>query len=542
MDIKLESDLLEFRLKDKKIKRSKKKLEKIEYPNIKKYKEAIKWINDNNEGYVNLYEPKNYIKSFREIDDKKVIDYYLQKQKINVQFNFDNIIINNREYPSIIDEYNFNKKYPNLHGKNIFWHQFLNPIKPYFKNKKIIKKITFFPFNSPDRGFIEKELTNFFDNKKIIKSYIFSFNQRIGEKYDFKIFPSVVLGDINNEKLSNKFNKQTLKKVKFDYAYILLRRTFKDPIEVEKKRDIEGRKEKYLLPSTINIINFLLNHSNKNACYLLYYYEGFSVEFINYLCYLSQYFDKIRIFKKIHDQSVYLNLWINLLGYNGKKVKEYNSKNNYIKNYQELLYKFKIFNESNQNFYINFYYNIKKEKPKIEDFSFESLIPKIILFIENNKFPLNPVYNSKLQEYSDLTLNDMNKFVSVYYNYSIFDSYTELNIKKNNWILLSILLGKQNDRIMNYYLLGSNNKLELEKDYGLEDNLYILNSLNFIPNKTNIINKNTFLIITDNIDTKTLYKYIKKAKIIMIKKDKNLPFEDYKIIDKSENYYYLMKN
>jgi len=106
----------------------------------------------------------------------------------------------------------------------------------------------------------------------------------------------------------------------------------------------------------------------------------------------------------------------------------------------------------------------------------------------------------------------MNKFVSIYYNYNIFDSYTELNIKNNNWILLSILLGKQNNRIMNYYLFGDKNQLELEKDYGLEDNLYILNSLNFIPNKTNIINKNTFLIITDNIDKITYIKIFKKKK------------------------------
>jgi hypothetical protein len=343
-----------------------------------------------------------------------------------------------------------------------------------------------------------------------------------------------------------KLEKKNLNKVPddlyFDLGMVLNRKA-------DKKED-----EKIIFPRFKAASEFLLEHSKEGACYVLYYQDGFYGEFMNFCGYLSQYFKKINIHRFLIKQDIGIHLWVKCYEYIPQAFIAYQSKRNYTN--EKLLMDMKIWNQININYFINEYNMTKNFIKSKRKFDFNEMIGKIQLYLENLHYPINVIYNDQLEIHKDISLDDMNKFVEIYYKNEKIKNIVEYQIRQKNWLILSGLLNQLNENykinkkeerklLFQWIEKKKTERMDIEM---VEDAFIEVSSLPIEIKKIHsekelkMGEKENLLIIHDNLEKDEIYKYLEKCNICMIKKDVKMPFKGYYFYDKSENYYYLKKN
>ena len=523
---------------------TKKKLSKLNYPNLKTYYElAEKILGTGDENKKNnkenplklldsLLQPNFYCHfSKKRTDEKKDI---LEKHGLKIEWKESTFQINDKIYPNIINNYLFqlnNQKY----GDNIYYYQLFYDFIPILKKKKIIYSLGTWHKEDiqpmvmgkfPPLEYLKN--TGEFKNN-IFKIYQLFYHSKKNQEFNLHFFPSTILSNYKS-----KYLKKYKENVKFDLTYIFIR----------KKDDNLYTDNDLLLNRFQDIQNFILQHLNPHACCLFYLFEGFSEEYMNIIAFMTQYFKKIRIFRTTHSAQRRIHLWIQCFDYQPKKkFIEYKKSINFLE--KELFFKdqFYLYNIMNQNTQINRYQKVLDYDKKINHIInpnqiFEEIQPSIFLYLDSFHYPTNVVYDTNLLQYSHITLLDMNTFVDIYYKHPNLSHVIELNMKETNWLFLIGLLNQANHehrKNIDYYLHGN---------YDTEsENLLQLSSLPIqIYSEKKKIPKDSLIIIHEKLDEEVLYYYLNKSYICMIQKDTNLPFEDYYIYEKSENWLYLKKN
>jgi hypothetical protein len=184
------------------------------------------------------------------------------------------------------------------------------------------------------------------------------------------------------------------------------------------------------------------------------------------------------------------------------------------------------------------------------------MIGKIQLYLENLHYPINVIYNDQLEIHKDISLDDMNKFVEIYYKNEKIKNIVEYQIRQKNWLILSGLLNQLNENykinkkeerklLFQWIEKKKTERMDIEM---VEDAFIEVSSLPIEIKKIHsekelkMGEKENLLIIHDNLEKDEIYKYLEKCNICMIKKDVKMPFKGYYFYDKSENYFYLKRN
>lgn len=514
---------------------TKKKLSKIHYPHLNTYYElAEKVLHSENkqlELLDSLLQPNFYCHfSNKRTNEKKDI---VEEQNLKIEWKESTIQINDKIYPNIIDNYLFhimNQKY----GNNIFFYQLFYDFVPILKKKKVIYTLGTWHRESIDDfklgTFPPLEYLKKVGLLKKFKIYQLFQHSLKNKEFQIQYAPSTIFSNYKKKYL-NQYNKD----VKFDLTYILIRKKKED--DLYKNSDI-------LFERFQDIQNFILHHLNPHACCLFYLFEGFSEKYMNIIAFMTQYFKKIRIFRTTHSGQQRIHLWVQCFDYQPKKkFIEYKKSMNYLDKEPFFQQQYYLYNTMNQNTQINRYQKVIDYQRKIKNninpnHIFEEIQPSIFLYLDSFHFPTNVVYDSNLIQFSHITLLDMNKFVEIYYNHPSILHVIELNMKETNWLFLIGLLNQKNNEYrqnIDYYLHGDFNTQT--------DNILQLSSLplEIYTNKKNTP-KDSLVIIHYNLEKEVLYSYLKKSTICMMRKDMNLPFEDYYVYEKSDNWVYIKKN
>jgi hypothetical protein len=478
----------EILINNKSIKLYNKNKDKIRYKlyNLELYYKAINWLIKNDKFFrINLsifwikrysFEIISYIKAIKDYNDKLVV--------IN-----DNIInINGKQFLSIDD--NFSKKNRNfIYTSDII----LNDI---FNNHINKKHITILLNNKYKNNVINinRQVIKF-KKDKIYKIQYITYSTL--NKIEHKILPSSIhinINNINKIKLKNKFDIALFHFKKYNKKAELLSKTyFKDFYKLSQ---------------------FCLENINKNGCVILPTHECFHKNYLNYICYLSQYFKKIMILSYNND-IIKLTYWNNVyivgINFNGKKINKFDSKYNYNdENSLKIKEEFINFVQNNINQIINDYLNIKDTINMSLEEIFLNNINNIKLYLIKNNMKTNLLINDYFNKFNTKLLFDLNFFIKICIQYDILNIYYLENTEYTEY-LVNIMIP------------------QYEKDFKYikyEKNLKIL--------KNNLLYLNT----DDKIDFKILLKFDN----IIIKKEYANFFEDFYIKDKNENYYFLKKN
>lgn len=509
----------------------------IKYEREDEYNKIIKWMNKH-KGYYYLLKEPFWCYQLSNIHDPSSKEE-LKKIGYEVEIDEKNIKINGKEYPNVIDVYKM-KNITKFIGNDIFLEELFGDLVSILNKKDIVEYLgvhTIIKKDAPTKIPYDI-LTKLLNGPKLIQyELLHSIDKK--KKYNFELLPTRVISELEKDNL-NKLNK-TGEEVSFDLGFVLTR-----------KMDKKEKDEEILLPRFKAISEFLLKHSKEGACYVIYYYNGFSSSFANYVAYLSQYFKKINIYRFLIKQDIGIHLWIKCYEYVPQTFVAYQSKYNYVN--EKLMMDMKIWNQMNINYFINESMMMRDFIKSNQKINFSGMIPKIQLYLENAHFPINVVYNEQLEIYTDLSLDDMNKFVEIYYKNEDITNIVEYELRYKNWLILSGLLNQQNmnfktkDRKLIFQWIEKK-KREAHFDMnGVEDSFIEVSSLPIEVKKihdekelkTN--EQNALLIIHDNLEKEEMYKLLGKCKICMIKKDVKLPFKGYYFYDKSENFYYLKKN
>ncbi len=511
------------------------KIYKLTFEREEEYKKNIKWMIKHKGYYYLLKEPFwCYTLSNIHID---VTSDILKEIGYDVEINENNIKINGKEYANVIDVYKM-KEITQYMGNDIFLDELFGDFVPILNKKKVIEY--FGVQGRKEKDSLSKMpfhiLTKLFNGQKLIQYELF-FSANPKEENSFELLPTRIVSELKKQNL-NKFNKEG-EELSLDLGFILIRKLG------EKEKD-----EKILLPRFKAIGEFILKHSKKDACYVFYYYNGFSSSFLNYVAYLSQYFKKIHIHRFLIKQDIGIHLWIKCYEYIPQSYIPYEEKLNYIN--EKLMMNMKVWNQLNINYFINEYEMMKNFIKSKQNFDFNNMIPKIQLYLENLNYPIHVIYNERLEIYNHLTMNDMNKFVEICYKHKEIKNVVEYELKEKNWLYISGLLNQQNknfktnDRNFMYYWIEK--RRESMHISIIEDSFIEVSSLPIEVKKissekelkTN--SRETLLIIHENLEKEEMYRYLEKCEICMIKKSVKLPFKGYYFYDKSENYFYLKKN
>jgi hypothetical protein len=493
----------------------KKTNKKIVFPLKKFYNTAINFIRNNRENYnyCLINRPSFWIMS------KK---YHIGNN--NIEINNDEIIINNNKYSTFIDN-------------KLFFHQ--NNLKIY--SNPITTSHDFYVYNLFDKikyknpkkniNFIQLQNTYIYDQyfaDRIKQSLnVQNFNMfsllfdDTNSKTKFKIEPSIVHSNFTD------FNRINIKNIKFDIGYILLRKYKTNGLMLNENNLC------YRLKKTLN---FLLKNTNKNGSYIIFYSGGFREDFFNLILSLTNYFKSIYL-KKIDYEDSIGHFWIILKNFKNNIplidfTQNYGSNNIYAKFIKKQIYDFINNNMIN---IISFYNELlTKDYKNIDLYNIKT---SVLDFLNKQNLPINILQSDWLSENNYCTNNDMRKFANFIYDNNI-DKINEINTNINNFIYITYLHNIQYKKIkknikynlvepiitVNNYVnvLGTKFKINYNENVHLEQKKN--NILTIIYDKKIIDNNKyhtQFMIINKNIDIKNLIKY--------------------KILDESDNYFYLTK-
>jgi len=482
--------------------------------NLNKYYECLNYI-EKNKLYYKLGLPNLYIESISKLEEyPKGLSRILNEYNIKL---YNNIIkFNNIKHLSFIDN-NIKNKY-NINSKDILFKYIIESKKEKNnkKNKKnentILHTVT---IKNIDENFSHNKLKRVrkYSNvlKKILKKYKqFYIGTYEDKKTNFKVLPSMFKSNINN--------LDKIKNIKYDIAWF----HFKKLYYLGKKNENKNNKNLLLFKNFKKVSLFALKNINKNGSFIISTYECFHKYFLNYICYLSQYFEKIIIMNEnniMFTKTFRLNIFVCCINYNGKKILNFDIKKKYNNNYSILIKnKFHQFIQNNVNNLINNYSYIKKYIGKEPEEIYLDNLNNFKLFLYKNGYKENILLDSYFSKYNKDLLFDLDFYIASCMKCCIKDS-----IKEN---------------ILNIYYLEYNEYMEyltekMKLQYG-EKFKYI----KYDTDKK--ILKNSILFI--NFDWKVDMNIIKKFDFVFIPKKITNFFNYFKIKEQNKNFYLLVKN
>ena len=472
-------------------------------PLLSECDEIIKELKKNKDDY-DIYDPIFWTYPNGYINNEKM------GISINIDFNKNFMTYNDDNIPTFLD-YNKlaidNKIIRN--DQNVRKYH-LNNIFEELKNNKLEKqkKINYLSYRI---GFEYSEkwddmILDIINNKKAkIKTFSISFDEG-DEKTKFFISPYLINSDFEDL-------KNIKENIKFDIGYILLK----------KNSDISSLKNEIQYERLLYIMNFLCNHSNVNASYIVSFSGAYNSNFENLICSLSLYFESVIIKILNYEKSTSLTFYIICKQFKNIKCIDLFEKRNY---YDSLSKKIKnnIFTFRNNlliskiNYFYYLKYNIKN------NFDLNIFKNNIIHYITENNLPLNILYN-KILENNNLHYHDMQLIIDVLNNNNI-NIVNEYNMKTNTFLYITGLYNQLYNKKYNYNIINT--------ELNFNDYLEIF-SLPIKINYDNKIKSTKSLIIYNDI-----YEF-KKSDYVLIKKDISLPFINYFFIYKKGKDYYLLK-
>ena len=466
--------------------------------------EIVKELKKNKNDY-NIYDPIFWTYPNGKINNEKM------GISVDIEYNKNFMKYNDNNIPTFID---YNKL---TIDNKIFRHQETTirqyHIKQLFKeliNEKLKKqkKINYLSYRI---GFEHSEkwdnlILNIIENKKAkIKTFSISYDEG-DKKTDFFTLPYVINSDFEDlEKIKEN--------VKFDIGLILLK----------KVSDIFSLKNNVQYDRFLYIMNFLCNHSNKNASYIISFAGAYNNKFHNLICSLSLYFNKVILKILSYENSRSMIFWIICKQFKSIKCINLFEKRNYYCDMSKII-KDHIFTFRNNLLIskINYFYYLKST---IQDvFDLNIFKNNIMNYIAENNLPLNILYN-KILEYNNLHYHDMQLLIDIL-NENNIDTINEKNMKINTFIYITGLYNQLYNKKYKYNII----KPEIDINNYLE-----VYSLPIKINYNNKINEKKSLIIYN--DT---YEF-EKADYVFIKKNISLPFINYFFIYNKGKDYYLLK-
>ena len=266
--------------------------ENIYEPLLSECDEIIKELKKNKNDY-NIYDPIFWTYPNGKINNEKM------GISVDIDFNKNFMTYNDNNIPTFIDynklaidnkiiRTNSNTNVREYHLKQLFGEL----INKKLKKQKIINYLSYmigFEYSEKWGNFV----LNIIENKKAkIKSFQISYDDG-DKKTEFFTLPYVINSDFEDlEKIKEN--------VKFDIGFILLR----------KNSDIFSLKTNSQYERFLYMMNFLCNHSNKNASYIISFANSYDTKFDNLICSLSLYFDKVILKILNYETSSSLTFWI----------------------------------------------------------------------------------------------------------------------------------------------------------------------------------------------------------------------------------------
>jgi hypothetical protein len=472
----------------------------------------LKYINTRKNIKYNLYNIKLYYESSNFLNHNRIIrkknlpifwlnlnyDEKIKKgfQKIindeNIIFCNNIINIKNKLYLSINDA--FINSYINYDIDDIIFNDYFNKILENRKNIIILKSKKYTSLINNNflkfKNIIHKKVTY-----KIL--YLLYNNNNSKNIISTKKLPSLLYSNLNN--LNN-----IKENIKFDIGIFNFSKLWKFN---KNKKEIDYFNNFY------KICTFSLKNIKKNGCLNISTFNCFHKNYLNYICYFSQYFKKIIIIDRnnIIKTTFFTNINIIAINYNGKKIKKFNSKYNYNDNNSlKIKETFINFIQNNVNQIINDYLNIKNTINMSLEQIFFNNINNIKLYLLKNNIKMNLLINEYFSKFDTDLLFDLNFFIKICVQNDILNIYYLEHTEYTEYLI----------NIM---------KPQYEKDFKY---------IKYEKNKK--IFKNSLLYL--NTNEKYNFKILLKFDNIIIKKEYANFFEDFYIKDKNENYYFLNKN
>ncbi len=519
-------DIIEIFNKNKiKLKKGKNTHKELKFPLREIYKKALHFIRKDKNNYLiaRMTTPFFWI-SIKNIDfngNKIVID------KNNIKIN-DNVYNNFIDYEKVILEKNLPKINYSLSSHQSIMYQYY--VKYLFYEVKYEKKReninVLMHRNTPGLDITEYTIFTHALNVKNMDIDFLIFNDSLN-KTTFQIKPSIIYSNFSNLNKINRINshKAISKPKKYDFIYSLLR-----------KYNVNGMilKESDYIYRLKNTVNYLLKRTKKNGSIILFYNGGFREDFYNTIIALTNYFKKIYLKKIPLEDTIGGHFWIVLKKFKSNIELIDFTKNYYSNIHEALNIKKKIYNFVNNNMIniINIYEEIQNN---IDMLNIDNVKNKIIYFMEKNNIPINILQNNMLVETNRCNYNDMRLFLNFIFTNKI-SIVNEIGIKFNNFIYIVYLY--------NIQYKGYKNKIKYNLINPILDiNEYVdIYKTDFELSYNKKILKNSLTIINSPITDAKKYR----TKYIIFYKNQNqnqnidiLPFIRYKIINETENYYFL---
>jgi hypothetical protein len=477
--------------------------ENIYEPLLSVCDEISKELKKNKDDY-NIYDPIFWTYPSGHINNEKM------KISINIDFSKNFMKYNDNIIPTFLD---FNKlaidnkiirndhNVRQYHLKNLFEELINDKLKKQKKINYLSYRIGFEHSEKWDNMVLE-----IIKNKNAkIKTFSISFDEG-NEKTKFFISPYLINSDF--EDLRN-----IKENIKFDIGYILLR----------KNSDIFSLKSDIQYERFIYIMNFLCNHSNINASYIISFGGAYNNKFENLICSLSLYFETVILKTLNYENSSSLTFFIMCKQFKNIKCIDLFEKRNYSDELSRQI-KNNVFTFRNNLLIskINYFYYLESNIKN--NFNLNIFKNNIINYITENNLPLNILYN-KILENNNLHYHDMQLLIDVLNNNNI-DIINEKNMKINTFLYITGLYNELYNKKYKYNIINP--------ELNINDYLEIYS----LPIKINYNNKTKSkksLIIYNNV-----YEF-EKADYVLIKKDISLPFINYFFIYKKGKDYYLLK-
>ena len=206
---------------------------------------------------------------------------------------------------------------------------------------------------------------------------------------------------LTDKYLYTKIDKEINLQKKFDIGLFFLR-------EFNHQKQL---KENDLIKRFDIIINFILNHSNKNGSFIIEYFDLLNDKSKKLLNKLVQNFESVVIESSYNLESVTGQLFIYCKKFNPTEIKvSQNYINNNIDN----------FNLLRINDFINKFNNIKQNINYNFNYYTEFKVPQIINYCYSNNLKINPIFKFKLDDYyllnNKLDLVDLSDLNLVYHH------------------------------------------------------------------------------------------------------------------------------
>jgi len=463
-------------------------------------------------------------------------------KNINKYDKFDFKLNNNDLITKAFDFFE-NNKCLSIYTKEIFWLFIKETILPsFFKciNNNISFKDNIITFNdkkylSINDSFIDIDYNLFIDFKTIINEYLnCSHKKNINIiwtkynidniKYNMTYIPNKIKYKIKyihykkdyiiDEKINPSLihiNYENFTKIKENIKSDIFRISFEQLYYyTEKKKYIE------YFNDFNKIFYFTLKNIQKYGCITIALFCFLHENYLNYICYILTYFQKIIIsshnYSLTNYMSIYPSIQLNAINYNGKKIKKFNPKYNYNDNNSiKIKEELNIYINRIVDKFITDYINNKDiYKTSLEEI-FLNNINNIKIYLLKLNIKQNLLLNKYFKKYDNNLLFDLNFFIKICINYNILNIYY-LEYTEYVDYLINIM------------------KPQYEKDFK-----YLK-----YEKKEKILNNDLLYLNTNDISLNS--KILSKFNNIIIKSSLANFFEDFYIKDKNENYYFLNKN